>query len=372
METSDLDQVTGLYRRAMGSDADDESLREWFERMLFSSPFVDPDIPSLVVESGGEVVAALGSHPRPFRVGDREGVVACSGPMVTAPDARKFAPGAFLARRYLDGPQDLTITDGATEEVRALWERLHGQPAYVRCMEWHRPIRPGSMVASLVSGRRHSREPGPIISGMGRAADRVARALPDPPFMRSARSASDFGDRAKGTHPLTGKGLIELLGEIGPRSRLHARYDDPAQADWLLQQVRLAPRGDVRARLVRNRDGRALGAFVYYLQERAVSPVVAVLAPDEAIAGVILGAMFEDAEAGGAASLRGRVEPQIMAPLAQFGCPIRYIGQSLIHASDPATMALTNAPDAIMTRLDGEWWMMPRRLEDPPRSPVPG
>lgn len=357
---SDLGAITSLYRRVMGSGMDDDALERWFERTLFDHPWTDLGIPSLVAEDGGELDGFIGSHPRPIRIDGRDGILACSGQLVVTPDARRLAPGALLLRTYLDGPQDLTITDGATGTVRAIWERLGGQASFPRSVEWHRPLRPGTLAATALS-RRGGRggRPAGMVGGLGRAADRLAEGLPDTPLQRSGPPAEALAERGGPTDPLDGASMVASLEAIGGRSRLRPAYT-LAGADWLLAALAAErPRGELRARLVRDPDGRPLGWFVYYLDPGALSPVISVVAGDERGGAAVLEALFEDAREGGAAWLRGRLEPRLAAPLFAYDCPLRYTGEALVHSADPATLALALAPDAILTRLEGEWWMGP-------------
>ena len=55
--------------------------------------------------------------------------------------------------------------------------------------------------------------------------------------------------------------------------------------------------------------------------------------------------------------LRGRIEPHLLEPLGRRRCLFRYNGGALVHARDPAVSAALAAPEALLTRLDGEWWM---------------
>jgi hypothetical protein len=114
--------------------------------------------------------------------------------------------------------------------------------------------------------------------------------------------------------------------------------------------------------LVRDPDGRALGWFVHYLVPGGISPAISVAAPDESSSGAVLDALFDDARAGGAAAVRGRLEPRLVAPAAARGCLFRYAGQALVHGRDPAVVALSTSRHALLTRLEGEWWMGPHLL----------
>ena len=98
------------------------SQRPSFRRGLTGScsdPWADPEIPTLVhVGDSGEITGFIGSHVRRLRLDGLPIRLAAGGPLIVHPQARSRAVGARLWRRYLAGPQDLTTTDGASDEMR--------------------------------------------------------------------------------------------------------------------------------------------------------------------------------------------------------------------------------------------------------------
>jgi hypothetical protein len=364
MERDDLDAVATLYERVVRSGTTPSAeLRAWFERMLFDHPWVDPEIPSLVAAGDdGGVDGFLASHVRRLRIDGREGRLACSGQLVSDPDARRRATGAMLMKTYLDGPQDLTTTDGATEIVRVMWERLGGELAYPQSVEWWQPLRPGSLAASLWARTRgRSRPPWPV-GALGRIADAAVptRRLTDVASVGKIPATSIAGPlRAE---PLTADAVVAELPQLAGRLRLYPDYD-AAFTGWLLNQLASTRgRGQLRARLVRDADGGALGWFVYFLVRDGASPVIGVAAADELTSGAVLDSLLDDARDAGAAGVHGRLEPRLAAPVAARGCLLRYAGQALVHAHDPAITALAISRHALLTRLEGEWWMGPHLL----------
>ena len=78
-------------------------------------------------------------------------------------------------------------------------------------------------------------------------------------------------------------------------------------------------------------------------------------APREA-AGVI-DDLVRHARAGGAAALRGRLEPRLLAPLAERRCVFRYNGRALIHARNREHHRRDREWGRLLTRMDGDYWM---------------
>src|SRR6185312_11838340 len=110
LRQDDLSQVVALYRSylAVPNFAGEDELRMAFEQVFLGQPLSDPSIPSLVFEgSDGEILGFIGS-------------------LVGAPRARQLGAGGLLLRKYLAGPQDLTMTDTAGSATEQMWKRLGG------------------------------------------------------------------------------------------------------------------------------------------------------------------------------------------------------------------------------------------------------
>ncbi len=351
MTRSDLDAVASLYERVFrsGSPTPVPGLRAWFERMLFDHPWVDGEIPSLVaLEGDGRVVGALCAHVRRLRIDGERARLAVSGPLMVAPEARKGAFGARLLRSYLAGPQELTMTDGATDLVRAIWERLGGVAAPLQSLEWWRPLRPWR--SATTAWERRSRRQLP--AALGSAMDVLDRA--------TLRLAGHRHPALGGTEPLTPHSLTAELATVAGRLRLVPEYD-PQFVEWLLAELASVDiRGELRARVVRDDGGSPFGYFVYFLVPGGLSSVLAIVGPDEASTASVLDALIDDAGAGGAAALHGRLEPRLLKPIARRRAWFRYVGRTLIHASDPAILGLALTDHSLLTRLEGDWWMAPR------------
>ena len=138
-----------LYQRVMRSDRHEPpaGLVPYFERTVLDQPWADPEIPSLVYEAGdGRLAGFIGSHVRCMSFDGRPIRMGVAGQLVSDPDQRHLAVGALLMRQYLSGPQDLTITDGATDVVHEIWVRLGGHALQPQSVVWTRLLRPARAV----------------------------------------------------------------------------------------------------------------------------------------------------------------------------------------------------------------------------------
>jgi hypothetical protein len=343
----DLPAVASLYERVIRSGAaPPPELGQYFRRTFLDHPWVDPEIPSLVSEDDdGRIVGFIGSHVRRARFGGERIRIACSGQLVTAPEARAEAAGAFLLRRYMEGPQELTITDGANEPARRLWEALGGQVLHVASVDWIRVFRPASVAAEYAA--RGNGRPGRLLGPAARIAD--VAALP-------VRRRLGVSSPAGGVEELTPEVLVENLAAITADLHLYLEYDEVFLA-WLFRELAaVRSRGRLVRTLVRGEDGRALGWYVTYIRPHGVADVVQVAAAERAV-GTVLDRLFYEAQSLGAAALRGRVEPRLLPALWERRCLLRYTGGALVQSPSPELLRVVGSPWALLTRMDGEWWM---------------
>jgi hypothetical protein len=340
----DLPEVTSLYEREIrsGSAPPPPGLADYFRRTFLEHPWVDPEIPSLVFESApGQVAGFLGSHVRRFRFDGRPIRLACSGQLVTAPEARHEAAGAFLLRAYLAGAQDLTITDGANEPARHLWERLGGETLHVASIDWIRVFGPAAVGIEYATRNR---------------SPRAARALAP---VVGARLWRRRGPRPPGSvEELTPEGLVEHTEALGGGFRLHPDYD-VAFAEWLFRELAAVPtRGDLLHSLVRADDGRrrVLGWYVAFVRRGAVCDAIQVAANARAV-DVVLDHLFREAAHRSASAVRGRLERRLLPALSVRARFLRYTGGALAHSRSAEIMHAVRSSDSLLTRMDGEWWM---------------
>ncbi len=349
LAADEIDQIAELYRFVDNSDwrIPAPQVPTWLRRTLFDDPWADPEIPTLVhVEDSGEISAFIASHVRRMRFDDGIIRLAAGGPLIVHPDARNRAVGPRLWRQYLDGPQDLTITDGASDEMRQIFELIGGQMMHPSSVAWARVFAPFSFMASRLL-HFHPRAKA--------ASARVSVAL-DRLTARSIRYFHRPDGAAITAEPLTPGLMLEHLPAVTRSLRLFPDYDEP-YLNWVFAELHHNRTwGAPVRRLVRDHRGRVLGWYVYFLLPGEGCQVVHVAAL-ERHAGDVLDALFADAAARGGAGAQGRVEPALLASLAKRGALFRYSPRSLVHSPNPELLAVLASGQALLTRLEGDWWM---------------
>lgn len=352
LERGDLPGVCRLYEAVVRSGSHDPppQLVEYFERTLLDYPWVDPAIPSLVYEDpGGGIVGFLGSHVRRLRVDGRRVRMACSGQLVVSPVARQRGAGALLMRRYLAGPQEITITDGATDLVRRMWTGLGGQPLAPASIGWTRVFRPAAMGITSLAGRNEH-------SGLTRSLRFVAPPL-DAAARMLLRGKRDLlpAEPEADAEQLTIDVLLGQLREAARWLRLHPDYD-VEYLRWLFGELEdVDVRGVPVRQLVHDHRGRVAGWYVYYLAPGDVAQVLQVAAPN-GDPDLVLDHLFWHAARGGAVAVQGRLEPPLLG-LLERRCLLHRTQWALVHCQDQSILGLLGSPKALLTRLDAEWWM---------------
>lgn len=348
---TDLPAVASLYERAArsGGTVPAAPLADYLARLCLDAPWVDPELPSLVSEQGdGRIVGFLGSYPRRLRLDGRALRVGCSGHLVADPSTPGV--GALLTRTYLRGPQDLTITDGATDLMRRMWRTLRGRVRTAPSFGWYRVLRPTSALAALL-GDRGRTVPGPLRTA-GAGVDALARRVP-----RIGARPAPAPDPELTAEPLTVDALLEQVAAAPRHWRLHPDYDATYLTALFAELDAVAPaRGEVVRHLVRGRGGRVLGWYVAFAPPGGIVQVqqLAAVGPDP---GPVLDHLVADADARGAAAVAGRLEPSLAEAVRARRCVVRPAAWALVDSEDTGVLAALDADDTLLTRMDGEWWM---------------
>jgi predicted N-acetyltransferase YhbS len=348
LQRADLPTVAALYADFMEWDADATrpGLVAYYARTMLDQPHADPDIPTLVYEDPQDgVVGVLGSNVRRFTYRDRAIRVACDGPLIVHPAHRPRGVGALLLRAYLEGPQDLTADDRAIDQVHAMFTRLGGETHGVASLGWSLVLAPLRFAAGALARRVTGREEPPAartLARVDRLADRRFRSEP----------------RTGAVEPLTNDALRDMLERLRRVFPLRPTYDEQ-HLSWLFREMEGANvDGRLVRRLVRTDDGRPAGSYVMYVARHGLAEViqVATAQPD---AELVLDHLVHDAAIGGALEVRGRFEHHLIPALRRRRCRLVPIDWACVHARDAELLAAVHAGRALVTRLDGEWWMRP-------------
>jgi len=343
-ERDDLPGVASLYESVMrsGGRTPPPLLGAYFERTLLDHPWADPEIPSLVYEDDGRILAFLGSHVRRLRFDGRPIRMAVPGQFVSDRAHRHKAVGALLLRRYLSGPQDITVAEGEAP-LRFMWEKLGGVALQPACISWTRHLQPARVLGDELLERSHRQRWKPVARPISALIDAVAT--------RKLR-VSEPSNRGE---PLTPEAVLEHLLSVVGEIRLIPDYSE-AFLRWLFDEMAaVRTRGTLARCLVRDQD-RVLGWYITYLQPGGIGQVMQIAAADRDIPAV-LDHLFHHAQSSGSAAIEGRLDARLFEALAGRRCVLRYGTRVLAHSRAPELLSAMALGHAFVTRMDGEWWM---------------
>jgi len=343
---TDVAAVAALWRRCFPRDAGPAqgALASVVADVFLDNPWRQADLPSLVyTEDRGVVIGFLGVLARPMTLDGAPLRAATTTRLMVEPGRRGIA--AFrLLQTFLGGPQDLSLADFASGPSRALWERLGGTTALHYSLEWFRPVAPARAALGWLAHVRRSSVLGLAAQSLGRLVDFPLTRLAGSPFRRAATGAS-------GEAVPDGE-LLGCFEASEPGGGLRACYG-PETLAWLLGMLRRKLRG---LRAVRVRDGGAtIGWYVYGL-EREIAQVVHL----DWLSGRFRDVqqhLLVDAFQNGAAAVSDRLSPRALGELDDRLCVLRRAPWVLVHSGSRAALDAIARGDAVLSRMDGEWWI---------------
>jgi hypothetical protein len=346
---ADLEQVAGLHTRAFPDSprSSPNGLVDYYRETFFENPWVDPRFPSLVARDGNRVSGFLGVIPRPMRLHGEPLTAAVIHRAMVDPEVATPFTARQLAKVFLEGQQDLSVSDGASEGAREMWESVKGDVVLASSIDWFKAIRPCASAGLLLARRERLRR----IASLSRPAlaigDLVANAL--------GRSSGAI-ETSVGFREVSDEELLDALTEITAGRPLVPEYT-PASWRWLLERLRQnESRGRFETRLAVHAKGRVLGACAWYVRPDRTAEVL-LLAMRRSKADAVLGGLFRHAWESGVVAVTGRLDRAIMESSWIRGCRLEQRLWTLMHSSDSALQLPFHRGDVMFTGLDYELWL---------------
>jgi hypothetical protein len=320
---------------------------EYLTGVFLTSPWTEPDLPALVFENDrGRVSGFVGIVPRTVRSNGCRLRAAVSCQFVVDPEDAPGLVAVRLAKAFLEGPQDLSITDGANDEARGMWEKLGGQTDALLSLHWTRPLRPARLALSVLGNRPMLKPFSTVARPLATLADGLAARMPHSHF-RQVRPTTTAGDLGPSEAASAGASFC-------PPDSFAVEYDERGWS-WLLSRaVKHQAGGALRTTTVR-RDGEALGWYIWHLDRHGLADLLQLNATASSIDRV-LDCLFYDAWTQGATAVSGRFEPRFVQALSDKYCLFHRRGPwTLIHARRPDVLQAFWTGRVAFSRLDGEW-----------------
>jgi hypothetical protein len=302
----------------------------------------------IYADAGGNVVGFLGVTTRRMLFKQRPVRLAVSAHLMTQPDSRNPLAGLQLLKTFLNGPQDLSLTDGANNAGRKVWEGLGGLTVPAYSFSWQRVLRPSAFALARAAGKL------PWLSSLGVLTKPLCR-VGDAYLTRLMPHRFQFSPLSIEAAKLDVQTLLTGIAECSAGDLLRPDYDEVALA-WLLARARrIQPTGSLQQIAVRNRGRELLGWYLYYLRPGGESRVLQLAARRNAFTEVF-DHLCQHAWQRGAVSLSGRVEPKYLPLLTEHHCAFSSGSPWLqAHSHNPELLQAVLSGNAFLTSLEGEW-----------------
>ena len=350
---ADIESVSDLIWRVLHERKGPApaSLRDHLRVLFLQNPWMDEGIVSRVFENTqGKIMGFFGAVPRRMSLQGETIRLAFGSNLVVDPEGRASVTAMQLVRTFMKGTQDVSITDSANEMSRPLLRSLGFNVVPIYSLLWARPLRPFQYGVRTLSRFKKSRVLAgveSVVRPVSMLADVVATKVRVSPFHSIQLANVD--------EELDTETLIQCLNTIPSKHWILPEYDRES-LNWVLEfVVKRNVFGVLRKAIVRDRDRKIIGWYIYSVSKRAVGQVLQIGALSASV-GVVLDHLFRDAGNRGLIGLEGRMEPQFMQELTAKSCFFFRNGSwTLVQSKKPDLLAMLQSGTAFFSRLDGEW-----------------
>jgi hypothetical protein len=347
----DIPQVADLYQRVFPGNAGVPpfALRAYMAEVFFHNPWRDQALPSLVYQdNAGKIIGFLGVIPRQMVFNGQPIRMAVSNSFMVEPGRRSTLAAIELLRAFFGGSQDLSMTDGANDISRELWEKLGGTAALLYSLRWTRTLQRCRYAAYLFKEKRPRLRPFALVLGpFCRAVDAIQARIPPNRFPQNQPQVIE--------QDLDAETLLDGLSRWSGGESLQPVYD-LSSLTWLLEMAaKKSMYGTLRKKAVCNADRELLGWWLYYLNPGGISQVLQLGAMKHTMHAV-LNYLLSDAWRHGSIAISGRFQPRFLQELSENYCSLRSGSWMLVHSKDPDLLQAIYRGDAALSPLEGEGW----------------
>jgi hypothetical protein len=349
----DITEVADLNWNVLrhGHGPSSPALKDYFQKLFLHNPWFDKRFPSLVFEDkGGKIIGFLGVIPRPMSARGKSIFATFGSNFVVHPEGRSTLAGLHLVKTYLEGKQDLSISDSANDLTAQVQKGLGATTLPLESMHWSRPLRASQYALDAFSRLRRDRF-SKLLKG---TAKPFCMLIDGVGASAVSNGHLDSGSSLK-AEPLTVETLLQCLAKFPSRFSLRPSYD-LASLRWLLDFMdEMKAFGTVHRSAVFDEKKDLIGWYIYSLRSSEVGEVVQIGAAPRHRKDV-LNHLFQNARHRGAIGLHGRLDAEWLQDLSESGCFFyRRGGWMQAHSRNPELIQLLKLGDSYLTRLDGEW-----------------
>ncbi|MBK9313232.1 MAG: hypothetical protein IPM55_03120 [Acidobacteria bacterium] len=327
------------------------ALEDYFSQIFFHNPWYDESIPSLVYKrTDGRIIGFIGVVPRRMTYHGKAIRVAVSFHFMVDPDSRSSLAGVQILKHFFSGPQDLSITDGAGEIGRKIWEGVGGTTAWAYSLFWTKILRPGQYAAGLIGNRKYFKPFAWAATPFCKIADASTAILAPNIYAPQVDISKE--------EELDLDVLINHAHHFAQKRSLLPVYEAESLR-WLFDQLdQMNYYGALKKILVRDDNGEIIGWFIYYLKPGGTSTVIQFLSNKNSIQTTI-DHLFHHARRHNSIALHGRLDPRLMQ---EFSDNRGYFNRNgswlLVHSRDLNILHSIQSSEALLTGLEGEFGLL--------------
>jgi len=348
----DIPAIAEIHTKVFGTAGDEpsEGLRSYYETVFLDSPWHDDELPSLVYRSEkGEVLGFLGVIARRMSFNGRSIRVAVPHRLMVAPDCSSPLAAMKMIKKFLAGPHDLVLGDGANDLGKKFMEGMGASISCLYSMNWLRPLRPFSYMRHILGKCRGLKSLAAVSWPMCLLLDSLARRIPGSP-LRTVQTDDCTAIE------IDSQSLLSCIREFSKQRALRPEYDAD-HMKWLWDFLKSnTQRGQLQGFEVRNQKDKRIGVYLYYLKSTRLAEVMLLSARDDST-DTVLKHLLNRASQSGAICVYGRVEPRFLQSFWDNNCLIKRGSWAVVHARDPEILNVINRGDASLSMLEGELWL---------------
>lgn len=326
------------------------SLKAYVDKLFLRNPWVDQSICSLVYEdSEGKVTGFFGVVPRPMSIQGKTVRLAFGSNFVVETGSRASFAAMQLVSAFMKGPQDISITDSATEGARQVLRSMGFTVVPIYSLLWARPLRPSMYALHGVARLKKSK----VVATIGTFAQPFCKVAD---YLAATTGASPFHHKTSTVKAdvLDADTLIQCLTRIPSKHWLVPAYSLES-LEWVLDFVEgRKAYGDLRKIVLRDEHQKIIGWYIYGLNPGGIGEVLQIGAESVSV-GKVLDHLFHEAWKDKMIGLHGRLEPQFMEELTlRSSFFLRNGSWTLAHSRKPELLNPIFSGSAFFSRLDGE------------------
>lgn len=356
LQPGDVGAVATLFQTIFRdpSVAAPASLAACLRRLYLEMPGCDPEIASLVhIDSTGEITGFIGVNALRMRYGDRPLRAAICGSLMVRDHEADPMAGARLMRAFLAGPQDISLSETASEISARMWTGLRGIALPEYSLDWVRIIRPAAFAVEAAKTRVSAAK---LFSPLARALDHLAigRLKPDHLRWTAVPKAGFVHDNILAVE-IDAAAFAALVEPLTAQFALRPDWAD-GQLEAILADAALKPDlGDLVFARVDAKGGRPIGAVAYYPRPGRVARVLQVLARPRQ-EGAVIDCLISDAARRGAAGIRGRTQPALLEAMLGRRISFTHAASTVAHSRDVELIRACRDGELFFNGVAGENW----------------